>query len=211
MYSDPVQEEYSRLASVYDRRWSFYINATIQETINRLEIKPYERVVDIGCGTGALIQQMFNLVPEAEFAGLDPSIEMLNIAKQKLPKSIELWIGSADNLPFPSESFDVVISTNAFHYFRNPAQAIQEAKRILKPDGRLVITDWCHDYLTCRVCDFFLRLFNRAHFQTYTASECRDMLRFEGLQEVSIEKYKINWLWGMMTAKASKKIVNRYG
>lgn len=205
MHSDPVQIEYSHLAPDYDDRWSFYINATIQETINRLDFNPQERILDLGCGTGTLIQYLLNLVPEAKFVGLDPSAEMLNVAKQKLPVSVELRVGSADNLPFPDESFDVVISTNAFHYFRNPSQAIQEAKRILKPDGRLVITDWCHDYLTCRICDFFLRLFNRAHFHTYGVSECQVMLQSEGLHKVSIERYKINWLWGMMTAQAVKE------
>ncbi len=205
LYSDPVQKEYSRLAPLYDRSWSFYIDATIQETINRLDINPHQRVLDLGCGTGTLIQYLLHLVPEAKFVGLDPSVEMLNIAKQKLPDSVELRVGSANHLPFPNESFDVVISTNAFHYFRNPSQAIQEAKRILKPNGRLVITDWCHDYLTCCICDFFLRLFNRAHFRTYGVSECQVMLQSEGLHEVSIEKYKIDWLWGMMTAQAVKE------
>ncbi|MBD2100174.1 class I SAM-dependent methyltransferase [Leptolyngbya sp. FACHB-261] len=204
-HSDPVQKEYSRLAPLYDHRWSFYIDSTIQETINRLAINPHERVLDLGCGTGALIQRLLHLAPEARFFGLDPSVEMLCVAKRKLPDSVELCVGSADTLPFANESFDVVISTNAFHYFRDPAQAIQEARRVLKPNGRLVITDWCHDYLTCRICDLLLRLFNRAHFRTYGVSQCQVMLQNEGLHEVSIEKYKIDWLWGMMTAQAVKE------
>ncbi|HEY9763614.1 MAG TPA: methyltransferase domain-containing protein [Trichocoleus sp.] len=205
MHSNPVQEEYSRLAPMYDRRWASYINSTIQETINRLAINPHERVLDLGCGTGTLIRRLMDLTPEALFFGLDPSAEMLDIAKQKLPNSVELCVGSADSLPFLNESFDVVISTNAFHYFRNPSQAIQEAKRVLKPNGRLVITDWCHDYLTCRICDFFLSLFNRAHFRTYGVNEFQVILKTEGLQEISVEKYKIDWLWGMMTAQATKE------
>ncbi|MEO0647179.1 MAG: class I SAM-dependent methyltransferase [Cyanobacteria bacterium J06650_10] len=205
MYSDPVQNEYARLAPQYDRRWSFYVNATVQETMHRLSLKSHERILDLGCGTGTLIQRLLHLAPEIETFGLDPSTEMLNIARQKLPKSVELRLGSADNIPFPNESFDLVISTNAFHYFRNPSQAIQEAQRVLKPNGRVVITDWCDDYLTCRICDIFLRLFERAHFRTYGMSECQKMLQDEGLARVSIEKYKIDWLWGMMTATAIKE------
>lgn len=205
MYSDPVQKEYAHLAPHYDRRWSFYIETTIQETINRLDIAPQERILDLGCGTGTLLQSLLPLVRDAKLVGLDPSAEMLSVARQKLPDSVELQRGNADSLPFSSESFDLVISTNAFHYFRNPSQAIQEAKRILKPHGRLVITDWCHDYLTCRICDFWLRLFNRSHFRTYGISECQVMLQGEGLGDVWIEPYKINWFWGMMTAKAVKK------
>ncbi len=204
MHSDPIQTEYSRLAPRYDRRWSFYINATIQKTINCLDLKPQERILDLGCGTGTLIQSLLTLVPEAEIVGLDCSDAMLSVARQKLPNSVELHLGSADSLPFPSENFNLVISTSAFHYFCNPSLVIQEAKRILKPNGCLVITDWCHDYLTCRVFDFCLRLFNQAHFRTYGVDECQAMLQAEGLHEVIIERYKIDWFWGMMTAKAVK-------
>ncbi|MEK0196207.1 hypothetical protein [Microcoleus anatoxicus] len=52
MYSDPIQTEYARLAEQYDRRWSFYVNATVEETLKRLEINPGERILDLGCGTG---------------------------------------------------------------------------------------------------------------------------------------------------------------
>jgi ubiquinone/menaquinone biosynthesis C-methylase UbiE len=205
MYSDPVQREYSRLAKRYDSRWSFYVNATIAETLNRLDLHPGERILDLGCGTGVLIQRLLQVAPEIEVVGVDSCAEMLEIAKQKLPEFVELKVGSADHLPFPSNYFDIVVSTSAFHYFRDPSQALQEAKRVLKPNGRLVITDWCYDYLTCKVCDFFLRCFNRAHFRTYGVVECQAMIRDEGLQGIAIERYKIDWFWGMMTAKAVKE------
>lgn len=205
MYSDPVQKEYSRLAARYDSRWSFYVNATIEETVNRLEIEPGERILDLGCGTGVLIQRLLKMTPEIEVFGIDACAEMLEIAKQKLPEFVDLKLGSADNLPFPCNSFDVVVSTSAFHYFRDPSQALQEAKRVLKPNGRLVITDWCDDYLTCKVCDFFLRYFNQAHFRTYGVAELQVMMRDEGFQGIAIERYKIDWFWGMMTATAVKE------
>ena len=205
MYSDPVQTEYSHLAKQYDSRWSFYVNATIGETLNRLEINQGERILDLGCGTGVLIQRLLQVSPEIEVFGIDSCAEMLEIAKQKLPESVDLKVGIADNLPFPSNSFDVVVSTSAFHYFRDPSQALQEAKRVLKPNGRLVITDWCYDYLTCKVCDFFLGFFNPAHFRTYGVAEFQEMMRSEGLQGIAIERYKIDWFWGMMTATAVKE------
>jgi ubiquinone/menaquinone biosynthesis C-methylase UbiE len=122
--SDPVQAEYSRLAGQYDNRWSFYVNATIQETLNRLEIKTGESILDLGCGTGALIQRLLQVVPKSDIAGIDPCFEMLEIARQKLPSTVALMLGSADAVPFADESFDIVVSTSAFHYFRDPAKVL---------------------------------------------------------------------------------------
>lgn len=204
MNYSPVQQEYDRLAPIYDQRWSFYVEASLQETINRLEISPEQRVLDIGCGTGKLLQKLLSFVSETKLVGIDPSQEMLNVAKAKLPNTVELQQGDAENLPFPEKCFDWLITTNSFHYFANPKQAIAEAKRVLKPNGYLVITDWCHDYLTCRFLDLILRWFNDAHFRTYRSHQCQAMLEKGGFRNVAIEKYKLNWFWGMMTAKAVK-------
>ncbi len=180
------------------------VQASIQETVNRLQIQPEQRVLDIGCGTGTLLQTLLSFVSETNLVGVDPSQEMLNVAKNKLPKTIELKQGDAEKLPFPDNCFDWVISTNSFHYFSHPEKAIAEAKRVLKTNGSVVITDWCHDYLTCRFLDLILRWFNDAHFRTYGSHQCQVMLQQGGFRNVSIEKYKLNWFWGMMTAKAIK-------
>lgn len=204
MTSDPIQKEYARLAPEYDRRWSFYIEATHQATLSRLELHSGDRVLDLGCGTGTLIQHLLALAPEAKIFGLDPSEEMLNIAQQKLPASVQLNIGSAESLPFPNNYFDVLVSTSALHYFRNPDRAIQEMQRVLKSGGRLILTDWCYDYWTCRGLDLWLRLRDRAYCRTYGTSDLKRMLQAGGFDRAAIERYKIDWLWGMMTAKALK-------
>jgi ubiquinone/menaquinone biosynthesis C-methylase UbiE len=205
MTLDSVQKEYARLAPDYDRRWSFYIEATLQATLSHLEIRSGDLVLDLGCGTGTLIQHLLKIAPEAEIFGLDPSAEMLEIAKQKLPDSVQLTAGSATNLPFPNDCFDVLVSTSALHYFRNPDRAVREMQRVLKPSGRLILTDWCYDYWTCRGLDLWLRLRDRAYCKTYGTSDLKQMLQAGGFEVVAIERYKIDWLWGMMTATVVKR------
>jgi len=67
-----------------------------------------------------------------------------------------------------------------------------------------VITDWCRDFLTCRACELFLQMTNRAHHRAYRQRECRDILATAGFSSIAVERYKINWFWGMMTATASR-------
>jgi len=202
---DPVREEYSRLARRYDTRWAFYHSATVRETLRRVEVREGHRVLDVGCGTGNLMLALSEAVSRIELAGIDPCAEMLELARQKLPRSIELRESGAEHLPFPSESFDVVVSTSALHDFRDPLRVLSEIKRVLKPNGELVITDWCHDYLTCRVYDFFLKWINRAHYRTYRAAACQEMLQASGFQRVEVNTFRINWFWGLMTAKSAKE------
>jgi hypothetical protein len=62
------------------------------------------------------------------------------------------------------------------------------------------MTDWCDDYLACRLCNLYLRLTNRAFYRTYRQAECRDLFHAAGYGDVRIDRYKISWLWGLMTA-----------
>ena len=201
--SDKVREEYGKLASSYDEKWSFYIRATTTETLKRATLAPGMKVLDVGCGTGALLARLAER-EDLALAGVEPVPEMLRQARARLPGCVVLKNGWAEELPFGEAEFDVVTSCSMFHYIRRPEQALQEMKRVLKPGGRLIVTDWCDDYLSCRVCELYLRVTDPAHFKTYKERECCDLLRGQGFAEIRSERYKINWLWGLMTVQGTK-------
>ena len=92
-----------------------------------------------------------------------------------------------------------------FHYITHPVEAVREMERVLKPQGRIVITDWCDDYLACRLCNVYLRLASRAHYRTYRQAECVSLLKQAGHARAKVERYKISWLWSLMTASAEKQ------
>jgi ubiquinone/menaquinone biosynthesis C-methylase UbiE len=210
MKQDPVVKEYSRLAPEYDTRWSFYVEATTSETIARLQLPEPGRVLDVGCGTGLLLQKLAHKFPQATLVGVDPVQEMLAIARERVAPGTELREGWAEELPCEDNSFDVVVSCNMFHYVREPISALTEMSRVLRPGGELIITDWCDDYLACRVCDWWLRLFSPAHVKVYRERECLRLLKEAGHPEALVERYKINWLWGVMTVRATKHLDTRF-
>lgn len=199
-----VLDEYARVASEYEQRWSFYVRVTLRETISRLSVRATDDLLDIGCGTGALLSQLAARYPDSTFFGLDASSEMLDIARCRLPSAIDLRQGWAEELPYCDGSFDTVVSCNMFHYIRHPDAALDEMIRVLRPSGTLVITDWCDDFLACKACDLYLRFFDRSHFRTYGARQCGRLLESANARDITIKKYKISWLWGLMTATARK-------
>ena len=198
--ADPVVTEYAKAAERYDEKWAFYVEATTRETLRRMPMAPASRVLDVGCGTGELLRRLRAKYPNASLAGLDPVAEMLTVARDKLSGREDLRIGYADSLPWPAGSFDLVVSCNMFHYISHPIEALQEMTRVLRPGGALVLTDWCDDYLACRLCNLYLRLTNRAFYKTYREAECLALLKRAAFRDVKLERYKISWLWGLMTA-----------
>jgi ubiquinone/menaquinone biosynthesis C-methylase UbiE len=198
--ADPVVAEYAKAAGRYDEKWAFYVEATTRETLRRMPMTPGARVLDVGCGTGELLRRLRAKYPEAQLAGLDPVPEMLAVAGDKLSGREDLRVGYADALPWSAGSFDLVVSCNMFHYITHPIEALREMARVGRPGGAIVLTDWCDDYLACRVCNLYLRLTNRAFYKTYRQAECRTLLQRAGFQSLTIERYKISWLWGLMTA-----------
>ena len=199
-----ILQEYSRLARVYDRRWARYIEATVANTLRRLPLAGQERVLDVGCGTGVLLERLAGTHPAGLLVGIEPVEAMRDRARSRLPPETELREAWTEALPYSDSEFDVVVSCNMFHYVRQPAQALTEMRRVLRPNGRLVLTDWCDDYWTCRICDRWLRLFSRAYYKSYGSSRCAQMLAGAGFTHVSVDRYKISVLWGLMTATARK-------
>lgn len=197
-----IAAEYARLAETYDAKWSFYVDATTRETLRRLRLRPHDQVLDVGCGTGALLAKLSLVHPASRISGIDPVPEMLAIARHRLPTPVRLSNAWAEDLPFAAGQFDVVISCNMFHYLRQPVLALQEIQRVLRPGGRLLITDWCHDFVSCRLCGLYLRRLKHAPITLYRTRQCRQLLETCGYRVEDIDRYKISWLWGLMTAQA---------
>jgi arsenite methyltransferase len=109
-----------------------------------LALQPGEHVLDIGSGPGFLAAEMAAEVGAGgRVVGLDPSESMLAMgARRGAP--VEYVAGDAVTLPFPDETFDAAIATQVYEYVPDMPAALAEARRVLKPGGRLLIldTDW---------------------------------------------------------------------
>jgi ubiquinone/menaquinone biosynthesis C-methylase UbiE len=114
--------------------------------IERAAPKTGEKVLDVACGTGAAARAMVPLVGETgKVTGLDKNSAMLSVACRKFSEycdEIDWWEGVAENLPFPWQSFDLVVCQQGLQFFTDRSAAAHEMQRVLRPGGRAVIAVW---------------------------------------------------------------------
>jgi len=141
--SDVALEDQIAAATAYE---DFFVPALFQEwpprVLDAAQIQPGHRVLDVACGTGVLAREAASRVrPTGSVAGLDPNPGMLTVAKRLAPE-VEWRQGTAESLPYPDQSFDVVVSQFGLMFFTNRRQALREMQRVLGPGGRLAVAVW---------------------------------------------------------------------
>jgi ubiquinone/menaquinone biosynthesis C-methylase UbiE len=110
-------------------------------------VKPGDRVLDVGCGPGYFVRMLAEAVgPTGSAVGIDAAPEMIDYARSKARRlsNCRFESGSAESLPFPDASFDVVVSSLMLHHLPDELrlQAAAEMKRVLRPGGTVLVADF---------------------------------------------------------------------
>ena len=118
-----------------------------QELLRQAELRPGDRVLDIGCGTGSLVVLTKTSYPSVDVVGVDPDDRALARAARKARRanaSIQLHRGFSDALEYPDGTFDRVLSSFMFHHLgrEEKARTLREVRRVLRADGSLHLLDF---------------------------------------------------------------------
>lgn len=110
--------------------------------LKHLNLGSADRILEIGFGGGWLLQQLVEIATEGKVVGLDHSKTMVKTAQREFrhhANQPELFCGSADQLPFASQSFTHVCAVHALYFWKDPKQVLREIYRVLQPGGTAVI------------------------------------------------------------------------
>jgi ubiquinone/menaquinone biosynthesis C-methylase UbiE len=105
---------------------------------------PSGTVLDVGTGPGVLLVELARLRPDIEVIGIDISPDMIAMARGNLARfegRATAQIGDVANLPIPDGQVDLAVSSLSLHHWDNPAAAVSELARVLRPGGRTYIYD----------------------------------------------------------------------
>jgi ubiquinone/menaquinone biosynthesis C-methylase UbiE len=114
-------------------------------TIALLDLAPSDRVLEIGCGAGRAIELAVTQVPDGQVTGIDLSRAMVWAASRRNARAIKegrvrIRQGDVANLPFADGQFDKILSIHTLYFWPDPARAVAEMRRVLKPGGVLALT-----------------------------------------------------------------------
>ena len=193
---------FDRRAGAYEGGFTARWRDPVQQgAFDALELTGNDRLLDVGCGTGAATRNAAGIA--GSVVGVDLSAEMLREAEQLAGglDDVASMQADAEALPFADASFTAALCTNSFHHYPEPENALREMARVLAPGGRLVVGDPCADVWTVRVADVFLKRMEPGHIRLYRSDEMASFLSGAGLIKVRARKL----LDGAMTIYAGSK------
>ncbi|MCL0073612.1 class I SAM-dependent methyltransferase [Dehalococcoidia bacterium] len=118
-----------------NKYWGWYIDLIAKY----ISFSPEWKILDIGCGPDGIISH----IPVGQRFGLDPLMDFY-LSNFELPPDIEWGTGNLEDIPFDSDYFDAVITTNTLDHSLEPAKGLKEIHRVLKPGGFLILTVNCY-------------------------------------------------------------------
>jgi len=136
-----LRDQYSTSKNVR-ARWNIYEYTVpktnlIQEAINKLNLQGNETILDLGCGDGNFLLHMKSNRHKGKLIGLDLNEKMFPKNKQE---GIKFIVGSADKLPLPDNSTDIIIAFFMLYHMTNIQKTLHEWNRVLKNQGKIIIS-----------------------------------------------------------------------
>lgn len=193
-----TKDYFDSTASQYDSSFDGkFVRGMYQAVLNRvLALKP-EVVLDLGCGNGTILLQMKDY--GVSLYGVDLSSNMVQEARKRLGESAEVRVGDAAELPYSDNQFDLVICNASFHHYPEPDQCLEEIRRVLKPEGTLVLGDPTAPSGIIKPLNWLLHQGRTGDFHIYGKNEICGLLTAHGFCVTYWEK--INYKSFVLTAR----------
>jgi len=186
---DSVKRFFAEHAQDYSKSQSHAQGVDLDALIRALKPKKSEVALDVATGTGFTAIALARLV--GHVTGIDVTDEMLNqagrLARERGLTNVRFELGDALKIGYPNSSFDLVTTRRATHHFEDVPKFLREAKRILRPWGRLGIVDMSPPEGAEAFSNRIERLRDRSHVRAFSPATWKSMVSKAGLHIESSE------------------------
>ncbi len=155
-YKNLTIQEFTKVADRYegDRAGIYKMcKKDYPDILAELKKEKWNTLLDAGCGPAPMITLLSEKYPDRHYTGLDLTPKMIETAKAKKIPNAEFVVGDCENLPFPANTFDVIICANSFHHYPNPQKFFNSVYRCLKKGGRLILRDYTANAFVLWLCN----------------------------------------------------------
>jgi SAM-dependent methyltransferase len=130
-------------AEAYDRFMGRYSVLLSPRLADLADVRSGQRVLDVGCGPGALTAELVSRVGAGSVAAIDPSESFVAAARVRNP-GVDVRHASAERLPFADRGFDAALAQLVVHFMSDPVAGLTEMARVTRPDGVIAACVWDH-------------------------------------------------------------------
>ena len=148
----------------------------LEEARRAMEGIPAPSVLDVGCGTGMLSEQLLSALPSCHLTGIDLSPAMVERARARLAGRAEVREADAERLPFHDGVFDLVVCNDSFHHYPDPDRAAFQMWRVLRKGGALVLGDVWQPAPARAVMNAWMPFSHEGDVRIYSETELRAIL-----------------------------------
>jgi ubiquinone/menaquinone biosynthesis C-methylase UbiE len=159
-----------------------------RRALEALDLKADDRLLDVGCGSGAAVRLAAQTVRRAVGIDLSPAMIVRATELAGGADHVEFGVGDSEQLPFADGEFTAVLCTTSFHHYPDPAGAVGEMARVLDAGGRVAIGDPTADQFGVRLLDAVLRRFQAGHVGFQRTADRERLLAGAGLALTRIER-----------------------
>ncbi len=132
---------FSVSAAAYDRFMGRYSTQLSSQLADLAGVVAGQRVLDVGCGPGALTAELVQRLGPEAVSAVDPSESFVAAARERYP-AVDVQLASAEQLPFPDEMFDASIAQLVVHFMTDPVAGLGEMKRVTRAGGVVAACVW---------------------------------------------------------------------
>lgn len=163
---------------------NLYMN---KNTIEAIQLKTGDHVVEIGMGNGHFVKDLFDRYDNIQYSGCDFSALMVEESMKTneelvTNKKARFYHTTAHELPFDNESVDIIFTINTLYFWENPPLILAEFKRVLKKEGKVFITIRPKSYMEHMT-------FTQYGFKMYNAPDVKELMELNGFKIINIQEY----------------------